>query len=689
MTTITLAAALFSLCLTLFVLWINPYRFSNQVFALILLVQTTWLGCVYRAMQIGSSTIADKAVHLELWFRINAGIISLLPATMWLLKDAILSHGRSRFRTVYKNKFILMLSLLSASLCLTTNFIYRDSGILHRGMPYYIYSLLGLSVYAMCVIETFRAMRVQKGIRRVELQFLALNAGGAGLLLLGLNTLGNVLHMRTLNRISVFLVLAASALTAGALLTHRVFNAWEVFLRFTQRLWFGLILSGGIYLLWRATLNVFAEPFGILFSVAVFSPVAVWLDKKSRTWFDIYGDRKLAELRQAAIDITHAEPTSEELINRFEALLRAKFNTPSAYLLFDNGPAHSKDSVVMLKGRAGHKTLCELGWATPESLDRRRSTPATKDLGTFLEENALGVVVPVLRGSTEPSLLVALAVRADDRPYTFPEVERIQNLAELIDSILTRSKVTTQAAIHARAEYLAMMSRGLAHDLKNLITPISTFLIHTESALQAKSVEAEVHAAARCAAQAMTDYVRNTLSYPDRMEPQLESVRVRSIFNGVYDVMTTYALKRGVRIDLIVSDAQSVVCDRVLIQRMLGNLVSNSVDASVEGQVVVLRAIDSGPGWIRFEVRDDGCGIPAEYISRVFDPYFTTKNRGEDVRGFGLGLTIAHKIALLHRGNITVQSKPGQPTVVNVDLPAPGGANSFDIDQSRGVYQST
>jgi signal transduction histidine kinase len=675
MTTVTIIAALFSLALTLFVVWINPYRFSNQAFALVLLVQTGWLGCVYRAMQIGASTVPDKSVHLEWWFRANAAVISFLPATMWFLKEAILSDARNRNRAVYASVPFFILSLFSSALCFMPLFVSRDTlGMLYRGAPYYVYSMIGLGVYTLCLIETFREMRVHKGIQRVELQFLALNAGGAGLLLLGLNAVGNLLHIRTLNRLSVLLVLAASALTACALLMHRVFNAWEVFLQFAQRLWFVLILSGGIYGLWRATLDVFAEPFGLLFSVAVFSPIAVWLDKKSRTWFDISGDRKLAELRRSAIEITYAEAQSEELIHRFEALLQVKFQTESACFMFDNGLVYGQYSIIMSKSRAGHQTLCDLGWATPESLDRRRATPGTSDLKEFLHENTLGLVIPVPRGTAQPSSLVAFATRADDRPYTFPEIERIQNLAEFIDSILTRSKLTTQAAIHARVDYLAMMSRGLAHDLKNLITPISTFLIHTERSFQPKSAEAEVHAAAKCAARAMTDYVRNTLSFPDRMDLQLEEIRVKSILDGVRDLMTTHAGHRGVRIVLNVSEQETVVCDRVLIQRMLGNLVSNAIDASSHGQVVSLGATDLGLGWVRFEVRDDGCGIPAEYISRVFDPYFTTKNRGEDVRGFGLGLTIAHKIVLLHRGNINVQSKPGQQTVVRVDLP--GGAAS-------------
>ena len=72
---------------------------------------------------------------------------------------------------------------------------------------------------------------------------------------------------------------------------------------------------------------------------------------------------------------------------------------------------------------------------------------------------------------------------------------------------------------------------------------------------------------------------------------------------------------------------------------------------------------------MRFEVRDSGCGIPLDQINRILDPYFTTKKNDGSVRGFGLGLTIAYKIVLLHRGSMNIQSQRGEQTIVSVELP--------------------
>jgi signal transduction histidine kinase len=619
-------------------------------------------------MQIGGSP--ESASELEWWFRANAAVISFLPPTMWLLQSAIVAAKNERAKSILKSLPLFALASLSSLACWTQSFISRDVfGQVHRGHIYYIASFIGLVIYVLFLIESFRKMRANSGIRRVELQFLAINAGGAALLLLGVNAFGNLLHNRSLTRFGVLLVFAASALTACALLMHRVFNAWEVFLQVAQRLSFAFFLSGGTYVLWRSTNEFFAEPFALLFSIAVFSPIAFWLDKQSRRWFDIAGTRRLGELRQHAIEIERAETKPESLLHKFTLLMCSSFDTRSAYFLSNAGPFHRQGAVLIEKGRAGYQLLCELGWATPESLDRRRPSPSINDLKHFLEVNSIGLIVPVPRGSMTPSLLVALATRPDERPFTFPEIERAQNLAELIDSILTRAKFAVQAAFHARTEYLGMMSRGLAHDLKNLITPVSTLLHHTDGWFKLNSVEAEVHAAAQRAATAMTDYVRETLSFSDRLEPSFERVRVKDICDAVFAVTLTPAKERHIQLVLSVSEFDWIVADNVLVQRMLCNFILNSIDASTAGNRVSLSVTKHQPGWMRFEVRDNGCGIPLEHMNRILDPYFTTKKSGGNVRGFGLGLTIAYKIVLLHRGSMTVQSKPGEQTVVSVELP--------------------
>jgi signal transduction histidine kinase len=71
-----------------------------------------------------------------------------------------------------------------------------------------------------------------------------------------------------------------------------------------------------------------------------------------------------------------------------------------------------------------------------------------------------------------------------------------------------------------------------------------------------------------------------------------------------------------------------------------------------------------GDHWIKLLIQDSGIGIPSEDISRLFDPFFSTKEGG-----VGLGLSIAHRIIDQHRGKIEVESAPGKGTLFTVWLP--------------------
>src|SRR5262245_7779722 len=140
MTTVTLIAALFSLALTLGVLWASPRRFSNQVYALITLIQATWLGCVFAAKRVAELSPPDIGEQTEAWLRANAAIIAFLPSSVWLLTIAIIS-GQSKINAIFKAAPLFVISIITTIVCYSDSFLYVDSiGVLQRGPTYYMYS---------------------------------------------------------------------------------------------------------------------------------------------------------------------------------------------------------------------------------------------------------------------------------------------------------------------------------------------------------------------------------------------------------------------------------------------------------------------------------------------------------------------------------------------------------------------
>jgi signal transduction histidine kinase len=117
--------------------------------------------------------------------------------------------------------------------------------------------------------------------------------------------------------------------------------------------------------------------------------------------------------------------------------------------------------------------------------------------------------------------------------------------------------------------------------------------------------------------------------------------------------------------------------DRVQIERLLSNLISNAVKYTPEGGSVFVRCSSAPPaGWVYLEVKDTGVGIPAENLPHIFDRFYRVRNaQTNKIQGLGLGLSFVAWIVDAHGGKIDVTSTPGEGTVFTIRLPADSGAH--------------
>ena len=110
-----------------------------------------------------------------------------------------------------------------------------------------------------------------------------------------------------------------------------------------------------------------------------------------------------------------------------------------------------------------------------------------------------------------------------------------------------------------------------------------------------------------------------------------------------------------------------VALDERLVRPVLTNLLANAVKYSAEGRPVELR-VEVQPGVLQFTVRDQGCGIPASDLPKLFDPFRRGSNVSH-VPGTGLGLAIVRRCVRLHGGQVDLSSEVGVGTTVQVRLP--------------------
>ena len=258
--------------------------------------------------------------------------------------------------------------------------------------------------------------------------------------------------------------------------------------------------------------------------------------------------------------------------------------------------------------------------------------------------------------------------------YTALDLEVLENLASHTSRVLGEIRLKDQVALTEQLESLAVMSRGLAHDLNNLITPINTYLQIEAAELPADSPKADLHRIATKNMQTIRSYVREAVFFATTLSPNIRPISIERLLASTAALCQTHLEKHAVQLACELPVPFEFHGDDVLLQRMLANFIFNAIDASPAGSTIRLRALllpRSGQNaqWIRLQVVDQGSGISKENISRVFAPYFSTKDLGDQTRGFGLGLTICQKIAHLHQGTISLQSTLGAGTTLQVDLP--------------------
>ena len=223
-------------------------------------------------------------------------------------------------------------------------------------------------------------------------------------------------------------------------------------------------------------------------------------------------------------------------------------------------------------------------------------------------------------------------------------------------------------------ERVSKFSGDIAHELR---TPVNNIRGEAEVALaSARTVNEYRDVLESCLEEVvrLSDLIRDLLFLARAENPlthlHRERINVGELLEGVREYYEASAADGRVSLTTGVSPEPVIAeLDRTLVQRAVGNLVSNAVAHTPPGGSVVLQANAEVSGF-HIEVRDTGVGIPPEALPRVFDRFFRVDpSRSQASGGTGLGLAIVQSIVLLHGGNVEIASQPGQGTRVHSACP--------------------
>lgn len=277
-------------------------------------------------------------------------------------------------------------------------------------------------------------------------------------------------------------------------------------------------------------------------------------------------------------------------------------------------------------------------------------------------------------------LIGVSAIEADgERNFTHDDGIFLQALANTIGSVLQRERAEERLFQSQRLEALGQLTGGVAHDFNNLLTVVSGNLQMLEERigdpLSAKLVQAALGASARGA-----ELTRKLLAFSRRQALQPRAIDVGQVLGSLAEILRR-TLGAQIDVRVVLDDALPLVkADPGMLDTALLNLAVNARDAMPDGGRLTLEAsrkmLDeryaSGvdelvPGeYILISVNDSGTGMPPEVLARALEPFFTTK---DSTKGSGLGLSLVYGFAKQSGGHLSICSKSGRGTSVDLYLP--------------------
>lgn len=214
------------------------------------------------------------------------------------------------------------------------------------------------------------------------------------------------------------------------------------------------------------------------------------------------------------------------------------------------------------------------------------------------------------------------------------------------------------------------LASSITHEFNNILTTVINYakmgVRHKDAATRDKAFD-KILAAGHRASKITTGMLSYARQQSDRREPMSLTVLVEDLL-----VLVEKDLQRHrVRLDVSFQGQPWAAVNSCQVQQVLLNLIVNARQAMASGGVLTVTArANQETSQAEISVQDTGCGIPAEKLRKIFEPYFTTKTPDEQGQGgTGLGLSLAKDVMEAHGGRIRVESQPGAGTIFTLKFP--------------------
>ncbi len=341
-------------------------------------------------------------------------------------------------------------------------------------------------------------------------------------------------------------------------------------------------------------------------------------------------------------------------------------------------PTYISPSIEQLTGYSAEESM-----ALPNS---ERMTPASTELITKIFEEELKLEA---QGDADPlrarTVEIEMICKNGSTVWFEVTVKFVRNetgqavgMLGISRDVTDRRQMQEELLKAKKLESVGILAGGIAHDFNNLLTIILGNIQLAEDDIKPEVGISECLAEAEKAsiqAQALT---KQLITFAKGGAPVK---KIGSIGDLIKETTNLTISKSNVKCDFLISrDLWPVEFDEGQMKHAIKNMIDNAVESMPDEGTIDVRAeninitVEQGlplleGKYVKISIRDHGVGIPEEHLSKIFDPYFSTKEMGIQ-KGMGLGLATTYSIINRHDGYITVESEVGVGTTFTLFLPA-------------------
>lgn len=262
-----------------------------------------------------------------------------------------------------------------------------------------------------------------------------------------------------------------------------------------------------------------------------------------------------------------------------------------------------------------------------------------------------------------------LAVRVPDADRSDEIGQLAQNFNEMTAELEKTKELEDQLRQAEKSAVIGRLGSAIAHEIRNPLNYINLTLDHLRSKFSPGNGKiAEYN---KLIGQIKTEVARinqqisDFLNYSRPAKADLQPIDARKTIEDSLRLVEAQAAENNIKIGVVEhEDVPQIMGDPEFLRSVFNNLFINAVQSMGSGGGSLSVKICPDDDFVRFEISDTGAGIPDENLSKIFEPYFSTKETGT-----GLGLAIVQKIVELHNGTIAVESKEGNGTKFTILLP--------------------